>query len=149
MYYEPSFSTFLCLCSSNIFGGIYFGTIFFISHFYDGTSHFNDKIDASTGDKKPMDVDWATAQVEGASNYGGEFWAQMNGGLNFQIEHHLFPRVCSVHYTTIAPLVREWCLKRNIKYTHHKTMFDSIYSTFIYLRKMGIKPKNISDKKTL
>ena len=45
-------------------------------------------------------------QIATSSNVGGSWLMHMNGGLNYQIEHHLFPRVNHCHYPTIAPVVR-------------------------------------------
>ena len=54
----------------------------------------------------------------------------MFGGINYQIEHHLFPNMSSVHYPTIAPVVREFCRENNIPYVHHATIW-SAYKSFI------------------
>jgi fatty acid desaturase len=63
--------------------------------------------------------------------------ATINGGLNYQIEHHLFPRISHTHYSTIAPVVREFCEKKNIPYTHFPTISENITSTVMHLYKFG------------
>ena len=52
-------------------------------------------------------VDWAKAQCETSSTVGGSWIGFMHGGLYYQIYHHLFPRICHVHYPTIKPIIQE------------------------------------------
>ena len=49
----------------------------------------------------------APFQIATSSNVGGSLLCHLNGGLNYQIEHHLFPRVNHCHYPLIAPVVRQ------------------------------------------
>jgi fatty acid desaturase len=62
------------------------------------------------------------------------------GGLNFQIEHHLFPRVCHVHYPRIAPIVQAVCAEFGIRYTASKSFFGAVSSHGRWLRRMGRPP---------
>jgi linoleoyl-CoA desaturase len=62
----------------------------------------------------------------------------MLGGLNFQVEHHLFPKISHVHYDKINALVKETCREFNVKYNEYGTMLSAIASHVNYLRKMGI-----------
>ncbi len=59
------------------------------------------------------------------------------GGLNFQIEHHLFPRISHVHYPAISRLVEETCREFGIRYTVHRSFGAGIASHFRWLRRMG------------
>ena len=58
-----------------------------------------------------MATGWAVHQVETTVDFarGNRLLSWFIGGLNFQIEHHLFPRICHVHYPPLAPLVEETC----------------------------------------
>jgi linoleoyl-CoA desaturase len=60
------------------------------------------------------------------------------GGLNFQIEHHLFPKVSHVHYARISSLVKETCHEFSVKYHEYSTLLSAVSSHINYLRKMGI-----------
>ena len=62
------------------------------------------------------------------------------GGLNFQIEHHLFPRVSHVHYPAIGRIVKQVCLERNIPYLEHPTLFAAIRAHVRHLRILGRAP---------
>lgn len=68
-------------------------------------------------------------QVESSSNVGGAWLAQLNGGLNYQIEHHLFPRIAHTYYPLIAPVVRDYCEKKGVKYVHFGNVVGNLRST--------------------
>ena len=59
------------------------------------------------------------------------------GGLNFQIEHHLFPKIAHVHYPQISRIVRQVCLERNIPYVEHTTMRKAVGAHLRHLQAMG------------
>jgi linoleoyl-CoA desaturase len=64
----------------------------------------------------------------------------MVGGLNFQIEHHLFPRVAHVHYPQISKVVRQVCAERGIAYVEHTTFRKAVAAHARHLRAMGRAP---------
>jgi linoleoyl-CoA desaturase len=63
------------------------------------------------------------------------------GGLNFQIEHHLFPHICHVHYPHIAKIVRATCAEFDVRYTAHETFLGALASHWRWLRRMGHAPR--------
>jgi linoleoyl-CoA desaturase len=65
------------------------------------------------------------------------------GGLNFQVEHHLFPRICHVHYPEISRIVEEICARRGIRYVAHKRLAGAISSHWRWLRRLGL-PGSVS-----
>lgn len=65
------------------------------------------------------------SKVVTSSNVGGWKLALLNGGLNYQIEHHLFPRMNHMHYATIAPVVRQFCEEKGIPYKHFPTVREN------------------------
>ena len=82
---------------------------------------------------------WAVHQVETTVDFarGSRFAAWFFGGLNFQIEHHLFPRICHVHYRAIAPIVEETCREFGIRYAVHDSLWAGLISHYRWLRQMG------------
>ena len=76
-------------------------------------------------------------QVTSSSNVGGAWLCFINGGLNFQIEHHLFPRMQHSHYPKIAPFVRKFCEDKGIPYVHFPTVQDNLASCVKHLFQMG------------
>jgi linoleoyl-CoA desaturase len=86
-----------------------------------------------------MDRPWAVHQVETTVNYArrSRVAAWLLGGLNFQIEHHLFPRVCHVNYPAIAGLVEETCREFGVRYAEHESVAAGLRSHVRWLRQMG------------
>ncbi|RNF03141.1 putative delta-4 fatty acid desaturase [Trypanosoma rangeli] len=108
-------------------GGMYLAFFFLISHNF-------------TGVKKEGNTDGACflrAQVETSSSVGGWWLGQINGGLNYQIEHHLFPRVHHGYYHYIAPTVRTFCVQHGISYARFNTLWDNVISTVNHLSTYG------------
>jgi linoleoyl-CoA desaturase len=82
---------------------------------------------------------WAVHQVQTTVDF-----AQRNplltwyfGGLNFQIEHHLFPRICHIHYPRIAGIVQATCAELGVRYSAHQSLFAALSSHWRWLRRMG------------
>lgn len=128
---RPSLDTYLHIAPMFMTAGFYLAFFFVISHNFEGVQIF----DKSTGSR--AEESFLYNQVVSSCNVGGSFLAFLNGGLNYQIEHHLFPRVSHTHYPTIAPLVRDFCAKKNIPYTHFPTISENITSTVMHLYKFG------------
>jgi len=86
-----------------------------------------------------MEMGWAAHQVETTVDFArrNRVLSWFIGGLNFQIEHHLFPRICHVHYRALAPLVEETCRQFGLRYAAHGTFRAGIVSHFRWLRRMG------------
>ena len=86
-----------------------------------------------------MENAWAVHQVETSVDFARrnrvESW--LLGGLNFQIEHHLFPRVCHVNYPAISKLVEQTCLDFGVRYGEHTSFRAGLLSHFRWLRRMG------------
>ncbi|UFU03722.1 acyl-CoA desaturase [Ruania suaedae] len=83
-------------------------------------------------------IDFLRRQVLTSRNIGGGrpiFWAM--GGLNHQIEHHLFPRMPSVNLRLVQPMVREYCAEKNIPYTEAGLM-ESYGIVIRYLNRVGL-----------
>jgi len=83
---------------------------------------------------------WAIHQAETTVNFArrSRVAAWFLGGLNFQIEHHLFPRISHAHYPAISRLVEEVCRDFGVKYAQHATFWAAMASHFRWLRRMGM-----------
>jgi linoleoyl-CoA desaturase len=64
----------------------------------------------------------------------------VTGGLNHQVEHHIFPHISHVHYTKISKIVRETAKEFNLPYKEYKTTRKAIIAHFRFLKEMGMKP---------
>ncbi|KAB2052387.1 hypothetical protein ES319_A12G117200v1 [Gossypium barbadense] len=65
----------------------------------------------------PNGNDWFEKQTNGTLDISCSPWMDwFFGGLQFQLEHHLFPRLPRCHLRQVAPLVRDLCNKHNLPY---------------------------------
>ena len=67
----------------------------------------------------------------------------LSGGLNHQMEHHLFPSMSIYLYPYISPIVRQTCEEFNLPYRNFKSFGDAWFSMFEYLRKLGSEPSKV------
>jgi linoleoyl-CoA desaturase len=83
---------------------------------------------------------WAVHQVDTTVDFAprSRLLAWLVGGLNFQIEHHLFPQICHVHYPALSKLVQETCREFGIRYKAYETFLAGIASHYRWLRRMGM-----------
>jgi linoleoyl-CoA desaturase len=114
--------------------GLAISIVFQLAHVVEGTSFHSATADESQGKQE-----WAAHQIESTSNFATSskclHW--LLGGLNFQIEHHLFPRVSHIHYPAISVYVKECCRKSGIIYREHSSMLHAIISHIVYLHRLG------------
>ena len=82
---------------------------------------------------------WAVHQAATTVDFarGDRLVSWLVGGLNFQIEHHLFPTLCHVNYPAIAPIVEATCREYGVPYAAHPTFGAAVASHFRWLRRMG------------
>jgi len=90
-----------------------------------------------------VENEWAIHQVETTANFAPQnrIAAWYLGGLNFQIEHHLFTNICHIHYPKISKIVRETSKDFSINYTSYPTVLSAISAHFRFLKRMGIEPQ--------
>lgn len=82
---------------------------------------------------------WARHQVETTVDFAprSRLLAWYLGGLNFQVEHHLFSRVSHTHYPAMAAVVREVCAEHGVRHLTHDTLWPALVSHGRWLRRMG------------
>jgi acyl-lipid (7-3)-desaturase (Delta-4 desaturase) len=132
LYQSPSVYTLIHIMPMMIVAGYYLAFFFILSHNFLGTEFF---------DKSDDDIRYTFLyrQVASSSNVGGRWLGFLNGGLNYQIEHHLFPRMNHTHYPKIAPIVRQFCDEKGIPYTHFSDIATNLKYTILHLYQMGQK----------
>jgi fatty acid desaturase len=85
--------------------------------------------------------DWGEIQVRHSGNFCTQksWFGALFGGINYQIEHHLFPTICHIHFYKIKPIIEQTCKEFNIPYVHHDTIFNAFMSTLKYYTMNNIK----------
>jgi linoleoyl-CoA desaturase len=114
--------------------GVSISIVFQLAHVVEGT-HFHSPHQQDAASKQ----EWAIHQVESTANFatGSKLLHWLLGGLNFQIEHHLFPRVSHIHYPQISRIVKEVCRESNVTYLEYRSMYRAIGSHLTYLKRLG------------
>jgi linoleoyl-CoA desaturase len=126
---------------------------FFINHFTASlllslifqTAHVMPDAEFPQPDEKgQMEHDWAVHQLYTTCNFApkSKIFAWYAGGLNRQIEHHLFPSICHVHYEKIAPIVEQTAKEFGYPYNVERTFASAIVSHLKLLNEFGNPHKN-------
>ncbi|MGG6296370.1 fatty acid desaturase family protein [Leptolyngbya sp. AN02str] len=89
-----------------------------------------------------LENSWAVHQAETTVNFArnNPLVCWFLGGLNFQIEHHLFPQICHTNYPAIAPIVKATCEEFGVQYVEHESVWGGIVSHYGWLRRLGMRP---------
>ncbi len=87
-------------------------------------------------------IDFFSRQVRSSRNIRGGWWmTAFMGGLNYQIEHHLFPGMPRPHLARVRPLVQEHCRRFDVPYTEVGLM-RSYAITVAYLNRVGLAARD-------
>ena len=107
-------------------GGHYLENIFIVNHIQNGLV-------------PPATAHWADKQVMATANWksGSPFWNWFSGGLNHQIEHHMFPSLSMYWYPHISATVRQCCLDHGITYSDYPDFVTAWVAMWTYLKDMG------------
>lgn len=84
-------------------------------------------------------ADWAVNQLYNTSNFAptAKVLSWYVGGLNYQVEHHLFPNICHIHYKNISKIVKQTALEYNLPYYSYASFFSALKDHSILLKKLG------------
>ncbi len=121
----------------HFFSGVILSYVFQMAHTVEGTAH------PIPDDKGQIQNAWAIHQMNTTVNFSprNKYISWYVGGLNYQIEHHLFPKVCHVHYPKIAGIVKKTAEEFNIPYLENKSFGAALRSHFNILKEYGKLPK--------
>lgn len=113
--------------------GFALGIIFMLAHIVE-TTHFPAPDQAGS-----LENSWIVHQLYTTSNFArtSRLAGFITGGLNMQVEHHLFPNICSIHYRNIAPIVKKTAYEYGIPYLEEPTFWSAIGSHVRFLKKVG------------
>ena len=113
--------------------GITLAIVFMLAHIIEGTEF------PEPDENGNVNMPWADLQMHTTANFAikNKVVNYLFGGLNFQVEHHLFPRVCHIHYPRIAPIVKQTALDHNLPYMEHKTFGGALASHIRVLKRFG------------
>lgn len=127
-------SVLACYALTTVTLGLTIGTVFQLAHCVE-EAHFEQPPTKQAVCKR----EWAAHQIESTVDFAprSRLVTWFVGGLNYQIEHHLFPRICHLHYPALAPIVESVCRRHGVRYFTHPTVGSALRSHVRWLRTMG------------
>jgi linoleoyl-CoA desaturase len=122
----------------HIFNGLVLGLVFQLAHVVEGTDF------PVTNQEGNIDEAWAVHQMKTTANFGTKDFITsfLCGGLNQQVEHHLFPKVCHVHYPALSDIVKQTAKEYGVPYIENRTFFVALKSHYAMLKHFGIEAQN-------
>lgn len=120
--------------------GFLLAIIFQPAHVIDGTEF------PLPDDENMLENSWAIHQLLTTTNFGNKsrWFSWYVGGLNFQIEHHLFPNVCHVHYRKISGIVQDTAAEFGLPYKSARTFIDALAGHAKLLKELGKRPLRLA-----
>lgn len=121
---------------------------FFVMHYFEGLflaftfmlAHLVELTAFPVPDKNGIiDNSWAEHQMMTTADFStqSKIVSFFTGGLNFQVEHHLFPKICHVHYPAISKIVEKTANEFGVPYYKKNNLIDALKSHYNFLRKCG------------
>lgn len=122
---------------SQFVAGIILSLVFQLAHCVEEAEFFDPDANGGT-----LECDFARLQLGTTVDFcpNNRVLGWYVGGLNFQVIHHLFPRVSHVHYPALAPIVQEVCLEHEVEYKVSDSLWALLASHYRWLRRMGREP---------
>ena len=120
--------------------GLILSVVFQLAHITDDTTN------PHPDEANEIDNTWAIHQLFTTVNFAPRSWFVnwYTGGLNHQVEHHLFPHISHIHYGKIAKIVKETALECDLPYFEYETMTSAVIAHFKHLKDLGMKPAMIA-----
>jgi len=110
--------------------GFIIGLVFQLAHVVEGTEFPEPDENGSVEDS------WAVHQMKTTANFATKSWLAsfLCGGLNFQVEHHLFPKICHIHYPALNKIVRNTAFEFGVPYLENETFILALQSHYRVLK---------------
>lgn len=125
--------TIICFVMMHFIAGLMLAMIFQPAHVVPTSAY------PMPDDSGNIEADWAVSQLYNTANFApkARLFSWYVGGLNYQIEHHLFPSICHVHYRNISKIVRETAQEFHLPYYSNKTFLKAIVEHTRMLNRLG------------
>ncbi len=135
--YTLGFSTWLIgFLVYGMFAGFVLSIVFQLAHTVEETTF--PRADVATN---KMEDEWAVHQLKTTANFAtrNKLISWLVGGLNFQVEHHLFPRISHVHYPEISKIIKNACNEFDVPYIEYRRMRTAVVSHVTHLKNLSRK----------
>ncbi len=117
----------------HFFSGLILTVIFQLAHTVDGTSH------PLPNEKNEINNDWAIHQMNTTVDFSpnNPILSWYIGGLNYQVKHHLFTKICHVHYPEISKIVQQTAAEFDVPYLVNEHFSDALMAHINALKRFG------------
>jgi linoleoyl-CoA desaturase len=121
-----------------ITSGIALAYVFQLAHAVEGP-----EFDFVAKDDKIIEMEWAIHQIKTTANFAphNKLITWLVGGLNFQVEHHLFPRISHIHYPALSKIVEQHCHKYHLPYHCFPSLALAVTSHVRTMKQLGQNTK--------
>lgn len=129
----PWWLTILAFLTMQVICGLLLTTIFQLAHIMPNSKF---PLPDNLGNIKNS---WAIHQLNTTTNFSpkSKILSWYVGGLNYQIEHHLFPNICHIHYKKISPIVRKTAQEFGFPYNSEPNFLKAVKSHIKMLKTLG------------
>lgn len=112
--------------------GLYMATVFQLAHVVPKTRFYE-------AEETQQQKTWSIHQMLTTSNFSvqNKWLTYLTGGLNHQIEHHLFPTISHVYYPNLSSIVKQTAVKYGVPYNEYDTLSEAVKGHFSFLRDLG------------
>ncbi len=119
--------------SLHFIAGLILSVVFQLAHTVVETDHF------AVEGQDNLENTWAIHQLKTTANFApkNKFLNWYVGGLNFQVEHHLFPHICHIHYPKLACIVKQTAMEHGLPYHEQPTFMAALRSHIAMLKFLG------------
>lgn len=120
----------------NVTMGLTLSLVFQLAHIVEKT-----EFEEAGTTPKQLDTEWAIHELRTTANFApkNKIVTWFAGGLNFQVEHHLFPRISHVHYKELSNIVKDHCERFGIPYHSYPKMREAVLSHIRVMKELGKK----------
>ncbi|TBW27135.1 acyl-CoA desaturase [Gramella sp. KN1008] len=135
---QPAWIILLAFLFMHLVTGLLISTVFQVAHILPETDF------PEPDTRNIIAGDWYHHQLNTTSNFSpkSQVFSWLIGGLNYQVEHHLFPNICHVHYKNISGIVKKTALEFNLPYHINKSFFGAIAGHIKMLKILGSRDCN-------
>ena len=118
----------------NVTAGIVLSYVFQLAHAVEGP-----EFDSVGPEGKVIENEWAIHQIKTTANFSpnNKLISWFVGGLNYQIEHHLFPRISHIHYPALSEIVKKHCEAFQLPYHCFPTLGEAVRSHIRAVKQLG------------
>jgi linoleoyl-CoA desaturase len=136
-FHIPLWQVLLGFVTMHFFAGLILTVIFQLAHSVEAADY------PMPNEHGTIENNWAIHQLNTTVNFSpkNKWLSWYVGGLNYQVEHHLFAKICHVHYPAIAPIVQATAKEYGVPYLVNHSFGEALHSHITLLEKIGTLPR--------